>query len=361
MAKRVGYARIALVSAASMGAALVGSSAPGCRTATQVTVELRTTGALTCETLRGVAIVVARGPIDAEERMRLKSFSAEIPRGECGADKHLLGTLVVTPSEGAGAIIVRARISDDPKATCEPPSYRGCIVSRRSFTFIDHAAVTLPITLEGGCLDLPCDVVTSCRSGVCVSSTAECSESSGTCESIAEPVVGPTGVPMLPDGALAPEDARPTDGSGGDGADSAVTEGGKDAEAGAEAGVGSNDCPVVGGPPQDCAVTRPAKGGPGIRCCFVMTSHFDCLDDAACMASDPGNPRFNCTGRLHCPGAAMCCHITNPGSGVTSDCGTACPGKVLCGTAADCPSGQVCDGILTSSPDGSVKFCQAVL
>ena len=61
--------------------ASVGSE--GCRTPTQITVELRTLGGLPCSSLKGVAIVVARTSQDAEDKMQQGLLSAEVPRGVC--------------------------------------------------------------------------------------------------------------------------------------------------------------------------------------------------------------------------------------------------------------------------------------
>jgi hypothetical protein len=162
-----------------------------------------------------VAIVVAQTPREAEDRMKLGSFSAEVARGDCSADGHTIGTLVITPSDATGAVIVRARFSDTPDATCVAPDYKGCIVARRSFSFIEHAAVTLPISLEAACVDVPCDVESSCRSGVCVSSTAACSDGANACMSIAEPVPDKDGGVVLPDeaGIVSTPDSGHVDGS----------------------------------------------------------------------------------------------------------------------------------------------------
>src|SRR5262245_18663820 len=75
-------------------------AARGCRWATQSTSDVRTRG-LTCADLKGVSIVVSGSRHDAEDKLDLGSLSAEIPRGQCGADDHQLGTLVLTPS-GSG-------------------------------------------------------------------------------------------------------------------------------------------------------------------------------------------------------------------------------------------------------------------
>ncbi len=198
---------------------LAGWASEACRDPTQVTVDIRTLG-IPCASLKGVKIVIARAPKDAEDRMALGSLSAEVARGQCDGER--VGRLVLTPSGAKGAVLVAARVSDDATSTCRPPDYKGCIVARRSFTFLDHVSVTLPMTLEVACADVPCDVVSSCRSGTCVSSETTCSESSARCESPTEPVVLPDGGVEPPDGTLV-DGKAPGDGSTGDGATDGAT------------------------------------------------------------------------------------------------------------------------------------------
>ncbi len=211
---------------------LAGWASEACRDPTQVTVDIRTLG-IPCASLKGVKIVIARAPKDAEDRMALGSLSAEVARGQCDGER--VGSLVLTPSRAKGAVLVAARVSDDATSTCRPPDYKGCIVARRSFTFLDHVSVTLPMTLEVACADVPCDVVSSCRSGTCVSSETTCSESSARCESPTEPVV------------------LPGDGSTDDGATDGAT----------------NRCPLPNGTTPDCkslgadaVCCAPATGAP---------------------------------------------------------------------------------------------------
>jgi len=308
------------------GAAAVAS--PGCRTATQVTLEIRTDGSLTCAEVKGVAIVVALTPAAAEGKMALSTLSAEIVRGACGPDRHLLGTLVMTPSDSTGAVVVRARVSDSVDSTCKPPDYRGCIVSRRAFSFIDHASVTLPITLELSCADVPCDAITSCRTGQCISSNATCFEETERCESPAEPVVTADGGAPLPDDAA-------VDGTLPDGA---VADASNDADAKADTGDGA-----VGNPGEDCPTGVPGgepcySGVKPLCCANVPMQRFECTDNAG---GCPGlYPRFSCTNTALCTG--LCCAGTPDGGAITGTCtGTfaSCPAgqRALCKTSLDCP------------------------
>ncbi len=316
---------IALVVAAGWGS-------EACRDATQVTVDIRTLG-IPCSSLKGVSIVVARGPQEAEDRMGLGSLSAQVERGVC--DGARVGTLVLTPSEPRGAILVAARVSDDPAATCKPPLYQGCIVARRSFAFLDHVSVTLPITLEVACADVPCDVVSSCRSGTCVSSETTCSEGTQRCESPAEPVV-------LADGGVeAPDAAR--DGASADGSnlvDGALGDSGLDGSDAGDSSVvtregATNQCPLTNATKPDCKTL-----GANAVCC-ARASGPSCVASAAvCGDLDP---RYDCLGAAHCPAATWCCapeNVAPPQSVCASLCKT---GGFLCTVDADCPPGRACN------------------
>ncbi len=330
---------------------LAGAGSGGCQSPTQVTVELRTLGALPCTSLKGVSIVVAQTPREAEDRMKLGSLSADVPRGECDADGHTIGTLVITPSNETGAIIVRARISEGPDATCLPPDYRGCIVARRSFSFITHASVTLPITIEASCLDVPCDVESSCRSGVCVSSSTACSGSAGACSSIAEPVPDKDGGVIPPDdaGIVSVPDASLPDGALRDGAmsdGSPLVDGAPDAPPdGPPSGHGL--CPTNNGD-LDCNV--PGTSAP--LCCNDIGKGFVCTTDPLCPSNDQ---HFYCTGPAHCDGGRCCAGVPMNEAGVDSgffadasqspsfvaSCkglDTPCPWNtsIVCGSDADC-------------------------
>jgi hypothetical protein len=339
------YAVIGAALALGSGAAM---TAPGCRSATQITVDIRTLG-MTCADLKGVSIVVAGSRDDAENKLDGDTLSAQIPRGECGADDHRLGTLVVTPGSSHAAIIVRARVSEGPDSPCKRPEYTGCIIARRAFSFVDHTSETLPITLEASCTNKPCDPTTSCRTGTCVDSSANCSEGADTCESLAEPMVSPNGMVILPDGAAAPTDGSvATDGSVVDGSDGATTrDTGVDApidalvEAGTDYG---NACPIPGGS-TDCHESV----GPSSPCCRMsgLASYYCGGTNGMCMMLDD---HFLCTGRKACAEAQFCCAsaaLMMPKSSTclaTNFC-AAESNTYLCNGMDDCPPDQpYCSG-----------------
>jgi hypothetical protein len=84
---------------------------------------------------------------------------------------------VVTPNDDTGraSIIVLAGFGKRVEQCKAADGYFGCIVSRRSFLFVDHAALTLDIPLDPDCRNVPCNAVSTCRKGACVDSTVDCS------------------------------------------------------------------------------------------------------------------------------------------------------------------------------------------
>lgn len=306
---------------------LAASAAPlagGCKTATQVTIDLRTVGVLGCSDLKGVDIIVADSPQAADARIDSRNLSASVERGQC-ADGKRIGTLVLTPTGTRGAVVVVARV--DEGVTCtRATNFKGCIVARRAFAFIEHSALTMPISLEASCKDVPCDAITSCRTGTCVSSDATCVESTSTCDSVAEPVPLPDGGFVPPD-AIAP-DGEPSDGPPADGpivdAPSDAPDSGDTGDTGdATTGLGGNQCPDSAS--KDCADTAAPL------CCYMAT--FFCGTSASCAPY----PKLECTGKKHCPGQYCCGTDPDGGAGLpTSTCGVGCT-FFVCNTAADCP------------------------
>jgi hypothetical protein len=186
--------------------------APGCRDATQVTLDVRAVNA-SCGELRGTSVTVGVEPGDTEQRVGLGYVNAST--SACSADGEI-GTLVVTPSDPkrAAVVVVVAYGSTSDPTKCTPPAYKGCIVARRSFAFVDHEGLRLPITISPDCLDVPCDAFSTCRNGQCFSSEVSCSggvcgepgalEDGGTApDSGIAPPPPPPGAPIEPvcDGA----------------------------------------------------------------------------------------------------------------------------------------------------------------
>ncbi|MBX3186991.1 MAG: hypothetical protein KF819_08250 [Labilithrix sp.] len=279
---------------------MIAALAHGCREPTQVTVVLRSPE-LTCGALRGAQITIAPSPGDAEARADGEFLTATAT--PCtDPSTHELGTLVVTPgSTRRAAIIVVAGIRSDARS-CKPSNrYDGCVVARRNLAFVDGVRLMVPISIEPACVDVPCDVATTCKAGECISSELDCRDD-GSCTSI-----DPRG---RDDDAGAPSDA-------GDAATDALTD----------------------GPIPDAPADAPIESG-----------------DGSALASCPStctNPIDFST--LTCAGETRCCYtVAGPGGGPspTTSCKTpdTCinepvtrKGIVLCcRDGSDCSGGDVC-------------------
>lgn len=339
---RGGVRRASVVLALASG--IVATSLHACKEPTQVTVDIRTLG-FKCAELKKITIVVAKEPEAAETKWEFPQAEVEKCAGE-----FEVGTLVVTPSSNAGAVMVLASYTD---AKCVGPKYEGCIVARRRFSFIENVPLRVPITLEASCKDVPCNALSSCRSGVCVTSETDCS-TDGTCEAISEPVIAPDG------GAVAPPADAAIDAPAND-TGPPIVDGGLDAPPLLDAGA---DGPLVGPSFPDsgnnCPSTSPGpdcSDMPGSICC-AQGNAFICIQDGGCT----GGPAFPCTGREHC-GSGWCCAapLAAP-MGQTSSCfiDPTCgdSGVVLCNGEADCPPGRTCDGgIYSMRINGGMKMC----
>lgn len=301
----------------------------GCREPTQVTLDIRTLGIDCKKELGRITIAVARDALAAEAIMGSAFVTAEVTNIDCAASDRV-GTLVVTPESETGAVIVAASYSGQ---RCLPPDYKECVVSRRRFSFVEHTRLTLPITLEASCRDVPCGTFSSCRSGTCVDSFADC-QISNTCPAAAEPVLDGDGGVVPP-----PADAGVDSG--------AVVDAGTDtSDAGATTSSGANGCPAAASasgtasvPPSDGGPPPPPPPGPDCappNVCCVKTGVFNCLSTNACaMQGNMGS--FSCTGRKYCPVDAYCCGPTS--GATTSSCrATSCGvDETLCTIDADCP------------------------
>jgi hypothetical protein len=158
------------------------AAAASCREPTQMT--LRITTGEKCTDLSGVQIVLGPSPSVSQDRFQ-QHYAAAVTR-DCtpGAGDNLIGTLVVTPGGNGGTVVVAAGVAlngnpaPDP-ADCEKPSVApSCIIARRSFSFIDHTSLTLPIDLSPLCVGKACDPASTCYKGSCVDANVGCADSS---------------------------------------------------------------------------------------------------------------------------------------------------------------------------------------
>jgi len=179
----------------------------GCRTPTQVTVEVTTD--VPCSDTPGTTIGVARlGALEAAAPLSSKTTCTN---GRVGA-------LVIVPSgdrKDEIAIRVVTGVKTDPN-TCVAPSYKGCVVARRALHFIEHTELVVRVLMRSSCLDVPCREDRTCVKGECVDSKIDphACEGSGCDESALGPSVdagppdsadagdgGETGLPITGDTA----------------------------------------------------------------------------------------------------------------------------------------------------------------
>jgi len=145
--------------------------APGCRDATQATLEIRMLKTDLCPKLGGTAIAVGANRDEVEARV---STYVTAETRDCDVGSGTIGSLVVTPGEGGRSAIVVAVAFDTARARtatdCKPPAYAGCVVARRYFAFSDHKNLRIPISIDPECLDVPCNATSTCRKGNCYDS-----------------------------------------------------------------------------------------------------------------------------------------------------------------------------------------------
>lgn len=276
--------------------------AQGCRAPTQVTLRILSPEVV-CAALKGVRITVAANREEAERRTSDDFISATATPCR-DPQSHELGTLVVTPgSARTAAIVVVAGIRNEAASCKAGNRYEGCVVARRSLSFVDNASLEVPVTIEPSCADVPCDVATTCKSGTCIGADLDCSE----------------------DGCVSRDPRGEADGGAGDG-------GG--AHDGGDLGDAAADGATDGG-----GVDAKADG-----------------PDGAVPALCPGQCSSGGGGAIFaCPGSTKCCERAGgPGGGPTlsltcaepSDCQAPSTGRagivLCCRTSAECGAGQVC-------------------
>lgn len=162
----------------SFGVLVCIALAASCREPTQIT--LRITTSEKCADLTGVQIVVGPDADIAQGRFAKHSPAAVTHDCTASGTTNLIGTLVVTPGQSAGIVIVAAGVTQggvegpEPAACADKDSEKHCIIARRSFSFIDHTSLTLPIDLDPLCVGKVCDPASTCFKGSCVNDAVGC-------------------------------------------------------------------------------------------------------------------------------------------------------------------------------------------
>jgi hypothetical protein len=287
------------------------SLAPGCRDATQVTVEITLAKRATCAETNGTAITVGTDPVSTQQRVFDEFVTATTT--SCTEATHQIGTLVVTPGAGrASIIVVVAYDKTTVPSSCKPPLFKGCIVARRQFTFSDHQGLHLPITIDPDCKDVPCDAFSTCRTGKCFSTDVSCTE-----DSCPEPGA-------LSDGGTNDDAAVVVDGSTTTDGASPPVDGGTDGATDAPLDAPGDGTLIADGP---IGLDGPVVGGTGCNAGALSCSGVPCGGQAQA-----------------CCGLSSIAALCNPGS---PTCGI---GQFrYCCTTNDCPAGHTCD-LLIAGP-----------
>jgi hypothetical protein len=283
----------------------------GCRTPTQVTLEIGTN--VVCSDMRGVDIVVSSDAMKAEGRAGLlaagpRFTSASTNACEEGAAPRRIGTLVVTPEGAGGAVIVIGTFGNARPEDCTTAHFASeCIVARRRFSFVEHTALVMPIVLDPSCAGIPCNATSTCVGKICVDSEVDCS--GGTCSAPGER--GADGGLVEVDGASPLIEAGPVRDAEPDVA--VVRDAGQDAPADANPDVTSN-VPLVCPPARRyCEKSHlPQLACQDLTCCY--TNPPNCGPDCPAMQGC-------CTGANDCPTGQECCASTpNASSSTTFTC-----------------------------------------
>lgn len=324
------------------GAAVVVAS---CRAPTQA--RLVVTTPARCSETNGVAITAKAAPLGVEQAVDSGFVSATVTACEQRADLGDYGDLVLAPGADTGAVVVVAGYGATRAETCKPANkYKGCIVARRAFSYLEHATITIPVSLEPDCVDVPCDAFSTCRKGRCVDSRVDCTESGCTGASLPPP----PGADAGPGDASAGGDSGAADGGGADAAAEAGQDGG-----GGDGGPVTTRCGAGLGP--NC---RGYLGGPNTPCAIGQTC---CVDMGGSCEASPGGA-VGCGGRVavccssssDCTGGKVCC-TRPPTGGATrihdcvepAECDTSGP-SVLCDDGV-CPviQGKTASGCMSGS------------
>ncbi len=142
------------------GAALAFSA---CRGATEIVVDVR--AHVPCAdraAWKGVAIYTGAPGLDVETKAPVLISTA------CDDSGHV-GSIALVPS-GTKDALVSVRVVAGltrPPDQCAEHGYQGCIVARRTLSFIAHQSLAVDVDLTGDCVGQGCDALHTCLQGSC--------------------------------------------------------------------------------------------------------------------------------------------------------------------------------------------------
>lgn len=154
------------VSAAVIVAPLTLLLAAACAEATQF--ELVLTTDIPCTMFRSAVINVATSVDSAQAQISDRIVDATTMNcKQISPDVAEIGNIFVVPGDGQstdsiGAVVVRVGVDPVYAQDCLPPLYRGCVVAKRTFRYVPHTTLHLPIKAPLECLDFPCSSELTC-------------------------------------------------------------------------------------------------------------------------------------------------------------------------------------------------------
>lgn len=350
-------------------------AAQGCRAPTEAILDVSFNGP--CTGGSSIGIIVGTDPKDAERRIQGGIFTTT---AECVTGR--VGTLVVTPNESTGraAIVILAGVGKSGRLCLGSDGYKDCIVARRTFTFVEHTSLSIPILLDLDCKDVPCDAESTCDKKQCTKSEINCSG-----EGCGKPGELPDGGTELVDAPTNPDAYVNTDGAiGVDG--NPPEDSGTDSPVVTDSGSCENaHDPVlcnrtVGGPvvcPSNahacCYGFSPADGGGGVDGGLIDAmsgaSGYDCRTGGC--NDQPSNPTVRCRGSKNCAAGQVCCRSTMYGgaSCMIAPCPNVAPGgpdgggsgaQQFCENDCECLGGKTCTGQTSfgSATMQTLQVCQ---
>ncbi len=365
MRPRARRASIALVFAAFGVIAM-----EGCRSPTEAVLDVTFTGQ--CSDLSSIAFIIGTDPFEADGRIEEKVFTTT---ADCVAGH--VGTLAITPNEktNRAAIVVLAGLGKSGKTCSAANGFKDCIIARRTFTFVDHTSLNIPILLDIDCRDVPCNALSTCVKKQCASSEIECT---GT--GCLPPGQSSDGGTSFVDAPTDPDAFVHQDGNGGTDGNVPPTDGGSDAppDTGACGAPQGLRCTTQSGD-QICAANNvccyksggvagtPDAAGPDAQ----LGGAYACSIQGMC-GSSQNDPPVDCRSQQECPAGQLCCgsgsggaHCMNaPCPTPPPDAGGLPPNMIprqFCEVACECPAGKTCGpstiGIGTT-PTQVLTYCE---
>lgn len=275
---------------------LVMHVASSCKEATAIRIEARTNAQASSV---GSTTFTVRLPEEAEDGAPQAEARSVDATG-------FIGSLVAVPKgDDDASVVVKVVMGlGRPASQCtRADGYRDCIIARRRLSYVPGTTLALPIFLDVACRDIPCDALSTCSGGACVSSTISCSGRG--CEGPAEPIDGGT---SFVDAPIDPDAYTTSDGA-------------------FDAGDAGPDYTGVFSATKACPLRS--------VCCIDVPKPGICVNEVVTCPVPTGavSLRLACDGPEDCRGGDRCCSTDT-----ASDCKPACKVEEveLCHGRTDC-------------------------